>query len=140
MLKKRVRLLAGNKPKAIKSDDSDTVSVISEKSDRGTFITGTKVEPRPDSPTQLAIKALAIYNKQPLPEEEQQLEPYHLQDVAMQETEKLEEEMKAMFKDLEEMEKLIKGDDLEEMSVVMDDTKDTIEEHGTAFVKLRKTI
>lgn len=51
MLKKRVRLLAGNKPKAIKSDDSDSVSVVSEKSDGGMFITGTKVEPRPDSPT-----------------------------------------------------------------------------------------
>lgn len=58
----------------------------------------------------------------------------------MKEAETLEEEMRSMFKDLEDMEKLVKGDDLEEMSTVMDDTKDTIEEHGTAFVKLRKTI
>ena len=60
MLKKRVRLMASKGPKAIKSDDSDTVSVVSEKSELGTFITGAKVEPRPDSPTQMAIKALAI--------------------------------------------------------------------------------
>ena len=65
-----------NKQSRASQDKLETQSVVSQQSDRsGTFITRTKIESRPDSPTQMAIRALAIYNKQPVPEKEEEEQP-----------------------------------------------------------------
>jgi len=101
-------------------------------------------EERPDSPTTRAAKALEMLNNHrdegihsSDDESDEDIDKNytigkyrHLGDEALAEAEKLEGEMNAMFKELNQMENHIKANkDLRSMETLMDTTKEVIDTH-----------
>lgn len=154
-LKRKVAQIT-NKEKGNK-DFSDTDSQISSASSKDNFfITKTKnkgkakYQDRPESPTALAAKALAIMNDDP--EENQQLEvikPLSEEvqrylspaDQVIEEVSRHEREMNQMFLELNDLEDMIKGNnDLRKMEDLMEVTNETIDFHKQSFNTLKDSI
>ena len=117
--------------------------------DKGTFITGTKVgkvqfKDPTDSPTARAAKALAIMNNK---EDEGILDNIHIEerfsllspgDQALEDISRTEQEMNQMFKELNELEDLIKGNkDLKQIENLMSITNETISHQTKAAEELQ---
>lgn len=101
---------------------------------------------RPESPTARAAKALALMNKKP--DSDMPVVPYDSDSIyAFPEREvyedqaRLEGEMNQMFKELTDMENMIKGNrDLKAMDTLKDTTKEVIDAHIKHYDKLKEDI
>lgn len=161
-LKRKVKMITA-------AEKLETGSVMSDASSvqAGTFITRTKdagrkkkqrdssssstssseaMKMRPMSPTTRAAQALAILNKKV--DEPKAVVPYDSESIyafpeksVYEDQEKLENEMNAMFKELEEMQEMIRGNrDLKVMDTLKDTTKEVIDTHIRNYDKIKTEI
>ena len=143
LLKKRVAAITA-------AEKLETQSVTTDGSGGDMFVTKTK-ESKPSKQTAMAIQALAIMNKGkptvgetavvPVDENDGQVAVWSLEGLATEEQNKLEQEMKAMFSDIEEIEQLVTGnEDLHQMDDLIKDTSSAVDEQGKAFENLLSKI
>ena len=101
---------------------------------------------RPMSPTTRAAQALAIMNKKV--DEPNEVVPYDSDSIyafpergVFEDQSKLEQEMNLMFKELEEMQEMIRGNkDLKVMDTLKDTTKEVIDTHIRNYDKIKTEI
>ena len=137
----------------------------SESNDQKFFITGAKVgskkKKQKESPTARAAKALAIMNGEMPPmalmkkpdssddssEEKDEVMAIgytgkkQIQDEAIEEADRLEKEMNDMYRELEDMQKMIEGNkDLKCMENLMGTTQEVINTHISSYQSLQTRI